>query len=171
MNRKDALAPAEAGRAEDAVGRLDRGEHRVIDLLAARAGPAGQHHVAGMGLHDPSWVGTAGLSINVLGADALSEEVGQIFGIATKADLQSLKVEHRFEMGHDLNADGDALAGNPPGVTILRTRVFGGMPEREQISANGRTARDCRLSKLLPARGPGGPERTVDARREVGRKR
>jgi hypothetical protein len=161
---REELAADEA-RAHDAVRGFHCGQDGMVDLLACGGGSAGEHNVAGLSLVEPARMRAAPFRLDVLGADALDEQIGQLLGIAAEPDLEVFYGENRLQVCNELDADGDALTGHLPGSAVLAGRRGVGPPEREQVTPDRRTARRRRLSKLLPASGPRRPERAVDARR------
>ncbi len=139
----------------------------MIDFLAGELGRTGKHDVAGLELRQAAGVGAGALCLDVLGLNSLGKDAGKFFRVAAEAHSQGVEIEDWLEMSHQLDTERKALRGRFPSAPIVFARRIAGLPERQEVAANGRTARCRGFSELLPARRPGRPEGTINAGREV----
>jgi len=72
-------------------------------------------------------------------------------------------------MRDQLNSDSDTLCGSLPSGAFVGGERPIGSPALQEVTPYGRTARCCRLSELLPAGRPRGPEGAVNPRGRLGR--
>ena len=136
------------------MGRLDRGEHCLIQLLRRHVGPAGKLDVARLRLVAAIGMKSADSSLDVLadngGNDCLS---GRVFAHA-ESDLVHPLVNDSGEVRRDLDANGYAQRRTGPTHALLLPDIGIRLPEREEITSDRRTAGGCRFSELVPAAHP-----------------